>query len=166
MKISRIIIKKFRSIDKADIWISSINAIVGQNNAGKSCLLRAMNAFFNFEKEEAAFEEKIHSYAPRTTSKIEMHFEDFDINRVQEKYINNNKIIVEVSVTLNATGCNRQVRYKGSNGWVSDENALHEVKKQIEFILIPPNRDAAALEKVENSVLQMLVEEKMKEATE
>jgi predicted ATP-dependent endonuclease of OLD family len=38
MKISRIIIKKFRSIDSADIWVDSINAIVGQNNAGKSWL--------------------------------------------------------------------------------------------------------------------------------
>lgn len=166
MKISRIIIKKFRSIDKADIWISSINAIVGQNNAGKSCLLRAMNAFFNFEKEEVSFSNKIHSYAPRNTSKIEMHFEEFDSIKVQDKYINANKIIVEMSVTLNASGCNRVIKYKTTNGWVADDNVLLEVKKQIEFILIPPNRDAAALEKVESSILQMLVEEKMKEATE
>ena len=166
MRISRIIIKKFRSIDKADIWIGTINAIVGQNNAGKSCLLRAMNAFFNFEKEAKAFSDKIHSFAARTTSKIEMHFEDFDRSRVSDKYILNNKIIVEASVTLNSGGCNRVIKYKSTAGWVVDENALHEVKKQVEFILIPPNRDAAALEQVENSVLQMLVEEKMKEATE
>ena len=166
MKISRIIIKKFRSIDKADIWISTINAIVGQNNAGKSCLLRAMNAFFNFEKEENAFSGRVHSYSPRTTSKIEMYFEEFDASRIQDKYIYNNKIIVEMSVTLNASGFNRLIKYKGPNGWVADDNVLREVKRQIEFILIPPNRDAAALEQVENSVLQMLVDEKMKEATE
>lgn len=166
MKISRIIIKKFRSIDKADIWISSINAIVGQNNAGKSCLLRAMNAFFNFEKEELAFSNRTHSFSPRTISKIEVYFEGFDKSRIQDKYINNSKIIVEVSVTLNASGCNRVVKYKGEAGWVTDDNVLREVKKQVEFILIPPNRDAAALEQVENSVLQMLVEEKMKEVTE
>lgn len=165
MKISRIIIKKFRSIDKADIWISSINAIVGQNNSGKSCLLRAMNAFFNFSKEEQAFSDRTHSFSLRTTSKIEMHFEGFDKSRIHDKYINNSKIIVEVSVTLNSSGCNRVVKYKGGAGWVADENVLREVKKQIEFILIPPNRDAAALDRVESSVLQMLVEEKMKEAT-
>jgi predicted ATP-dependent endonuclease of OLD family len=166
MKITRIIIKKFRSIDKADIWVSSINAIVGQNNAGKSCLLRAMNAFFNFEKEEVAFSNKIHCYSPRTTSKIEMHFEEFDASKIQGKYINGNKIVVEISVTLNANGCNRTIKYKDAGGWTADDNVLHEVRKQIEFILIPPNRDAAALEKVESSILQMLVEEKMKEATE
>ncbi|WP_139048207.1 AAA family ATPase [Pseudoalteromonas sp. BSi20652] len=47
---------KLKSSDllkKTDIWISSINAIVGQNNSGKSCLLRALNVFFNYEKRRA-----------------------------------------------------------------------------------------------------------------
>jgi predicted ATP-dependent endonuclease of OLD family len=78
MNISRIIIKKFRSIEKADIWIDSINAIVGQNNSGKSCLLRALNSFFNYELEEESFSSGIHSFSTRTISKIEIHFENFD----------------------------------------------------------------------------------------
>lgn len=166
MKISRVIIKKFRSIEKADIWISSINAIVGQNNSGKSCLLRALNAFFNYEKEEESFSDGFHSFGPRAVSKIEIHFTDFNQSQIPAKYINQNKIVIEASFTLGANGCTRKLRYKSSAGWVNDDACLFEIKKQIEFILIPPNRDANALEQVETSVLQLLVEEKMKEATE
>jgi len=166
MKITRIIIKKFRSINKAEIWVGSINAIVGQNNAGKSCLLRAMNAFFNYEREEQAFSEGVHIFASRSTSKIEVHFNEFDVSKVSGKYIYNGKIIIESSIRLNSNGCSRTIKYKSSTGWVTDSTVLDEVKKQIEFILIPPNRGAGELDKVENNVLQMLVEEKMKEATD
>jgi putative ATP-dependent endonuclease of OLD family len=165
MEISRIIIKKFRSIKNADIWISSINAIVGQNNSGKSCLLRALNVFFNYEKEEEAFLSGVHIFAPRSISKIEIHFDNFDVTRTPDKYINNDKVMIEISVQLSAQGCKRTIKYKSSNGWVTDSECIDEIKKQIEFILIPPNRDARALELMENSVLQLLVEEKMKEAT-
>lgn len=166
MKISRIIIKKFRSIDAADIWVSSINAIVGQNNSGKSCLLRALNAFFNYEKEELAFGSGAHSFAPRTISKIEIHFDEIDSTKVANKYIYSNKIFCELSVTLSGKGCTPVFKYKQGKDWVSDSGVIQEIKKHIEFILIPPNRDASALDRMENNVLQMLVEEKMKEATE
>lgn len=166
MKITRIIIKKFRSIDKADVWSGSINAIVGQNNSGKSCLLRALNAFFNYEKEEAYFSRGAHSFSPRAVAKIELHFEEYDASKIPNKYINNGKIIIETSFRINTKGCARSIRYKSGSSWVTDPQVIDEVKKQIEFILIPPNRDAGALELLENNILQLLVEEKMKEATE
>lgn len=166
MKISRIIIKKFRSIEKADIWVGSINAIVGQNNSGKSCLLRALNAFFNYEKEEDAFKNGLHSFGPRTVSKIEVHFQDFDRARMPARYIHGNKVIIEASFTQNSMGCSRAIKYKSGREWTQDDGCLAAVKTQIEFILIPPNRDANALDQAESSVLQLLVEEKMKEATE
>lgn len=166
MKISRIIIKKFRSIEKFDIWVGSINAIVGQNNSGKSCLLRALNAFFNYDKEEEAFKRGVHSFGPRTVSKIEIHFQDFDRARMPARYVNGDKVIVEASFIQNANGCSRRIKYKSGRNWNQDEACLAAIKSQVEFILIPPNRDANALDKVESSVLQLLVEEKMKEATE
>lgn len=166
MKLSRIIIKKFRSIDSADIWVSSVNAIVGQNNAGKSCLLRALNAFFNYDKEELAFISGSHSFAPRTISKIEIHFDEVDSSKIASKFIYNQKILCELSVTLNARGCTQLYKYKQGRDWILDNGVIQEIKKHIEFILIPPNRDASALDRMENNVLQMLVEEKMKEATE
>ncbi len=166
MRISRIVIKKFRSIEITDVWISPINSIVGQNNSGKSCLLRALNAFFNFESEKPAFESGIHSYAAGTVAKIELHFTDVTGIGIPPKYISNHEIKAEVSYRLNNQGCTRTIRYRSGASWVQDEQCLSEIKKHVEFILIPPNRDANALAYVGDNVLQLLVEEKMKEATE
>ncbi|HEL0631712.1 TPA: AAA family ATPase, partial [Streptococcus equi subsp. zooepidemicus] len=52
MKISNIIIKKFRSIKEASFDMKDITAIVGENNAGKTGILRALNSVFNFEEEK------------------------------------------------------------------------------------------------------------------
>lgn len=52
MKIKELHIEKFRAILKCDIEFKDIMAIVGENNSGKTTILRALNAFFNFEEEE------------------------------------------------------------------------------------------------------------------
>lgn len=166
MIISRIIIKKFRSIKKADVWASNLNAIVGQNNSGKSCLLRALNSFFNYEDELDAFSSGSHLFAAGTVAKIELHFSNVQDLDIPSRFSRSNKIIVETSFRINGESCTRTVRYKSGNSWVTDDACLDEIKKHIEFILIPPNRDASALNRVGNSVLNLLVEEKMQEATE
>lgn len=55
MRIEYIEINKFRSIEKCQITLDTVNAIVGQNNSGKSALIRALNAFFNPEDEKQSF---------------------------------------------------------------------------------------------------------------
>lgn len=52
MKIKELHIEKFRAILKCDIEFKDIMAIVGENNSGKTTILRALNAFFNFDEEE------------------------------------------------------------------------------------------------------------------
>ncbi|MBZ0183629.1 MAG: AAA family ATPase [Melioribacteraceae bacterium] len=165
MNVQRIIIKKFRSIEKADIWVNSLNAIVGQNNSGKSSLLRALNAFFNYEDEIEAFKKGNHNYVSRSVAKIEIHFNNFESQNVPNKYINNRLIYIEVSFVLSQNGVARTIKYKKGSRWIADAQVLEIIKKQIHFILIPPNRNAAALEEVENNVLQSLIEEKLKSAT-
>lgn len=46
MHISKISVHNFRSINDAEMPVGKITALVGENNAGKSSLLRALNAFF------------------------------------------------------------------------------------------------------------------------
>lgn len=53
MKLVSADIENFRSIKKCSIHFNEITAIVGENNAGKSAVLRALNSFFNYEFEEA-----------------------------------------------------------------------------------------------------------------
>jgi putative ATP-dependent endonuclease of OLD family len=43
MTIRRICIENYRSIENLDLELSSVNALVGPNNSGKSNILRALN---------------------------------------------------------------------------------------------------------------------------
>lgn len=52
MKIESVIITNFRSIKNAVIRMHDITAIVGENNAGKTAVLRALNSVMNFKEEE------------------------------------------------------------------------------------------------------------------
>ncbi len=47
MKISKIKVKNFRSIQDAEISVSNLNIFVGQNNSGKTNLFEALDFFFN-----------------------------------------------------------------------------------------------------------------------
>ena len=49
--ITKITIKRFRSIESAEIYCSQLTLFVGDNDAGKSNLLRALNLFFNGETD-------------------------------------------------------------------------------------------------------------------
>lgn len=55
MKLKSITIEKFRSIKKSTIYLNKINGIVGENNAGKTAILRAINSILNFKLEEPFF---------------------------------------------------------------------------------------------------------------
>lgn len=166
MRIDKIVVKKFRSIEKAEIWMDKLNAIVGQNNSGKSCLLRALNAFFNFDKEKEFFDNGSHSYSSGTVSKIQIHFSEVTEEKFPAKYKDNEQVDIEVSFRVGASGCKRSVKYRSGKQWVEDIDVLASLNEHIEFILIPPNRDAQQLIRVEESVFAQLVEERMSKATE
>lgn len=78
MKISKIELKKFRSIERCSIELNDLNAIVGQNNSGKSAIIRALNCFFNFKDEEINFIQGKHHYNSSSTPVITLTFTDFD----------------------------------------------------------------------------------------
>jgi predicted ATP-dependent endonuclease of OLD family len=166
LKIIKITIKNFRSINNASIDITSINAIVGRNSAGKSCLLRALNAFFNYDEEEVFFERCDHNYTTKTKSSIEMHFKLDSDPHVPENLIHSDKIIIKTTFQVKGSKCNRKIFYKSSNKWIQNNDCINQIKDYIEFILIPPNRDASSLIRTQNNVFKLLVDLKMKEATE
>lgn len=53
LKIKKIVIKNFRSIESMSIDCSNITTFVGANDAGKSNVLRALNLFFNDKTDHA-----------------------------------------------------------------------------------------------------------------
>ena len=53
-----------------------ITAIVGENNAGKTAVLRALNSVMNFKEEEENFINYRHRFAPRCNTHIRVVFTD------------------------------------------------------------------------------------------
>ena len=50
MKITKIQIKHFRSIENQTLAFASFNVFVGKNDCGKSNILRSIDLFFNYNK--------------------------------------------------------------------------------------------------------------------
>jgi energy-coupling factor transporter ATP-binding protein EcfA2 len=72
----KIRLEKFRGIRRAEIQVGSELALVGQNSGGKSSILRALNAFFNFSEEQEHFNEQRHAFQKTSTAIIDLEFSD------------------------------------------------------------------------------------------
>jgi len=76
MKIKDVHISKFRSIENGSFRFDQVTAIVGQNNAGKSAIMRALNSFFNPKEEIHCFIDGTHLYSTRrSVPRITIDFE-------------------------------------------------------------------------------------------
>jgi predicted ATPase len=74
MKIKKIHIRNFRSIQDETIFLNDINLLVGKNDSGKSNLLKAMNLFFNGQtgwNEDFLFDRDYCSFATKVAKKAE-----------------------------------------------------------------------------------------------
>ena len=72
LKIKKITIKNFRSIESLSIDCSNITTLVGANDAGKSNVLRALNLFFNDKTDHALpfqFERDYNVFSPKQAKK-------------------------------------------------------------------------------------------------
>ncbi|MGO2521898.1 MAG: AAA family ATPase [Microbacterium sp.] len=73
--LTHIKINRFRAIKSADIELGHTTALVGQNGSGKTTVLRALNAFFNYAAEEPDFQSGRHKYTIGSQSVIEVVLE-------------------------------------------------------------------------------------------
>lgn len=95
MRLTSLQIQKFRSIDNITVSIDQILAVVGANNTGKSHILRALNAFFNFADEREAFLNHDHMYSSRSRPKITLSFDNIEPDdNVDPMYIHSGKLTV------------------------------------------------------------------------
>lgn len=153
MKLTEVYIEKFRAIRTSVISVNSELALVGQNSAGKSSILRAINAFFNFTEEKPHFESGRHAFQKTSTTVIELEFSDVPIE-------------IELTTYGPANRLRARLKYKKSeiwqiyNGqeWLAAPQDLHEkIKKHINYAYIPLRRDHEVANWTDNSLLKKAV---------
>lgn len=156
MKLESLEIIKFRSILKSKITFNKINAIVGENNAGKTAILRALNAFFNYRQEEAKFLDKTHRYAIRSTTKFIITLQVIQKHTELVSYIENERIKIEFN--FNYSQNKRAIYVLKTNSKQSvDDKFIENLKKYMDFVYIPASRNNNDLEWSNGSVFSKLV---------
>lgn len=156
MNISEICIVKFRSIKKCQIHFSKINALVGENNSGKTAILRAINCLFNYQFEEEQFINHAHQYAPRNNTKIEVV-----LTNIPEKHIYKDKVI-DKKLTLGLKfrySDNKRTLYCNTPQGIEtlDEEFIRLLKEDLEYLYIPANRSSKDITWTDNSIFQRLL---------
>ena len=139
MRIAEVVIEKFRSIRKATIRMNSVTAVVGENNAGKTAVLRALNAVMNYKYEEESFVLKRHQFATRTNTHITVIFEDIPNKPIYSGKVFNEKLTLKFSYTY-SDNRKRYMVIMGRDSMTVDDSFVNELCKDIMYVYIPAGR--------------------------
>lgn len=137
MKLAHLGITHFRAIRSADLNIEGELALVGQNSSGKTSVLRALNAFFNFEDERSAFESGQHAFQSSSVAVVEVTLKEVP----QECVLARSATPDEIRVRLRFK---KQAQWQILDGqtWVAAPTNLHEeLGKFISYAFVPLRRD-------------------------
>ena len=158
MRISELTVENFRSIKKCNVHFNEITALVGENNAGKTALLRALNSVFNWNYEEKYFLDNTHRYAARTVTKIEIHFTDIPSREFYIGKICNGEVVVKLTYSYGNTTRKRSLYYSTLQGYqITDERFIQEIKKDVDYIYIPASRGNNDLIWKQSSIFQRVL---------
>ena len=155
MKLSSIRIEKFRAIRSSAVRVGTELAFVGQNSSGKSSILRALNAFFNFSDEAAAFEAGSHCFQKSARSEIEVLFTDVPATCTLPR------------TSAGGTEVKARSRYKKAAAWQifangnwqrAPDNLHDELNKHVRYVYVPQRRDHSVSEWGDTGLLQKAVE--------
>ena len=94
MKITNVHIENYRSIKNVDIKIHDIIALIGENNAGKSNIMSAINLFFSDQSPQL---DDFYTKNDNLEIKIEIKFQKFNNNEATSlsEYIKNDTAIFQ-----------------------------------------------------------------------
>ncbi len=155
MKLVSVQIERFRGIRESVIRVGSELALVGQNSGGKSSILRALNAFFNFEDERVSFESGRHSFQKTATAVIQVSFSDVPSACNLPR------------ISFGSSDIRVRLRYKrtpswqiwSDGAWKTAPTDLHtELSKYIRYVYVPLRRDHEVSRWGTGGLLQKAVE--------
>lgn len=156
MKIQEVTIKKFRSIKEAKFRMDTITAVVGENNAGKTAVLRALNSVLNFSDEEHNFVQKRHQFATRNNTYITIVFNDIPSKEEYDNYIFNNSLTLEFCYSYSNNKRNLSI-LKNRDKHTVDDNFLKKLYEDIMFVYIPAERKNEDVIFSNNSIFENLI---------
>lgn len=156
MNIEQIIIEKFRSIKKVSFNINNITAIVGENNSGKTSVLRAINAVLNYSFEEEFFVNRRHQYAQKSNTHITIMFNNIPDDERLLTYVHDGKITLCFSYIYSE---NKRKLFitKGTDKVSIDESVLAIISEHIMYVYIPAGRSNKDILWKSDSIFKQLV---------
>lgn len=156
VRITRLKISKFRAIGSAEIELGDTLALVGQNGSGKSSILRALNAFFNFDEEKTDFENGNHAYFRTMQSVIEVTIDGLAADTALQPTVTGGSQLRAQLKFRKQPVWNVFVAGK----WQTAAPGFHEaLRKQIAYALIPTRRDHAVAHEPATGLLERAVDE-------
>jgi putative ATP-dependent endonuclease of the OLD family len=164
MRLIKISINNFRSIQNCTVQNGKISALVGENNSGKSAILRALNAFFNYQEEEINFINGIHQYSNQSLVRIKLTFEDIPEKDYYIGITNNNELTLRMTYSFKTKKRTLHNKLNGQYVLLYDD-FITQIKEDITYVLIPPNRDQKAVIWGENALISIVLQEFLKKST-
>ena len=136
-----LILLNFAQLKRAEYVFSRINALVGENNSGKTAILRAINCLFNYDFEKEHFINHAHQYAPRNNTRIE-----FSVHKCAPP-----KQFMKIKVSDNKLILGFEFKYSNNKRTLYcltqqgretiDDDFIINLKNDIDYIYIPTNRE-------------------------
>ena len=156
MRIEEVKIKNFRSIKSATLRMNKITAVVGENNAGKTAVLRAINAVLNYMDEEMSFKNKTHQYAVRSNTYITISFVEVPDKVIYKDKIDIDKLVIKFVYKYSKDKEQYMYVKDGEEKSVDDE-FMKNLSKDIKYVYIPAGRTNKDVSWEENSIFKEVV---------
>ena len=158
MKIQKVEIFKFRSIENGSFHIVDILGIVGQNNSGKTAILRALNSFFNPQIEIQHYLSGVNLYSTnRAVPRIILTFINIPNKPVYTPFIINGELKIKQEFNKTRNRLEYSVFNNGAFESASDI-FINTLKEDVQFILIPNDRTSSFYSKNGSAVLRELLD--------
>lgn len=168
MRLSEVSIENYRSIHTCKIRFRELTALVGENNAGKTAILRALNSFFNFEKEARYFYDNTHQHLPRTVTKISLSFTDVPDKDIYAGKISASGILtIRMSYSYSQSGTHKPTYefFKDMSYSRIEADFIVALKEDIDFVYIPAGRSGSDLVWGEDTIFSRMLSSYMQEYT-
>lgn len=174
-RIRRISIKNFRSIHNLEIDVKDLVVLVGDNDCGKSNILRALNLFFNGETnpgEPFSFRNDWNRYAAAGQGRASEISVELDLD-LPENYHRTNGEVIRWKKRWREDGLQDEREYRGFKREIMrrggmrltvfadpipDRSRAHSLLRKVEFEYVPAVRSAAFFRTLRGRIYSVISE--------